>query len=48
MEYVTEDKAYEKMDMVLAEKCPTAQRVKGNPSPHKVIYSSNTVCFMIL
>ncbi|XP_060748413.1 serine/threonine kinase 31 [Tachysurus vachellii] len=35
-QYVTEDKAYEKMDMVLAEKCPTAQRVKGNPSPHKV------------
>ncbi|XP_047656426.1 serine/threonine kinase 31 isoform X2 [Tachysurus fulvidraco] len=35
-QYVTEDKAYEKMDMVLAEKCPTAQRAKGNPSPHKV------------
>ncbi|KAM9457020.1 serine/threonine-protein kinase 31 isoform 2-T2 [Clarias gariepinus] len=33
---VTEDKASEKMDTVLSEKCPTAQRVMGEPSPHKV------------
>ncbi|MCJ8739460.1 hypothetical protein PDJAM_G00047430 [Pangasius djambal] len=33
---VTEDKACEKMDTVLAEQCPSAQRVKGKPSPHQV------------
>lgn len=33
---VTEDKASEKIDTILSEKCPAAQRVKGSPSPHKV------------
>ncbi|XP_060758509.1 serine/threonine kinase 31 [Neoarius graeffei] len=33
---VTEDRVSEKMDTVLSEKCPAAQRVKGKPSPHKV------------
>ncbi|KAG7335125.1 hypothetical protein KOW79_001721 [Hemibagrus wyckioides] len=33
---VTEDEACEKMNIVLSEKCPGGQRVKGKPSPHKV------------
>ncbi|XP_017344903.1 serine/threonine kinase 31 isoform X1 [Ictalurus punctatus] len=33
---VTEDKVFEKLDMALSETCPTAQSVKGQPSPHKV------------
>ncbi|KAF7698227.1 serine/threonine kinase 31 [Silurus meridionalis] len=33
---VTEDKACENMDTLLSDKCPTAQRLKSKPSPHKV------------
>ncbi|TSK87587.1 Serine/threonine-protein kinase 31 [Bagarius yarrelli] len=33
---VTEDKVCEKIDTVLSGHCPSAQRVKGKPSPHKV------------
>ncbi|XP_072534834.1 serine/threonine-protein kinase 31 [Salminus brasiliensis] len=32
---VTEDKAAEKMDTILSEKCPAAPRLAGRPSPQK-------------